>query len=754
MNLAAPEEKRLALEIESRRMVQSGCLILEWLREIPSLTSLAATYDGSAGSGPQRLPAPVAPRTRIVLTPFGDLEREIVLRDDGSAASETTFTYGRIESETKFLDDGVTAYLRVDYDALQNKKETSLSFDGMPFRETNYRYDQASGAYIPQSESSFSADGKSVEYTTRYRFDGSKELELLYSSDGKSLFAETRFRSDGLTVESIKTYGEDSATLLKYTTDGQLSESFDFDNQLCPQSSIRYRSDGTMFRMIFYRAGAGTNPATAKVSEYEYAADGKTLCSELIYAEDGSTRSAKRDYRTDGQTLLRETQYDLGRACLVRDYCVEGKITKERELAPDGSLKRDLTYDGDGTHIEKEILYLRDGALSTKTEVFYRSGIRHSENRYDALDRLELSRTFEESGLRSKETIYWGTGTPRLSSEYRDGVKIADYEFYVGTNQVQMETRYAGYTKIVSEFRADGSMLQRKQYDWQHRLREEESFDSREKPLHSVTYYDKGNKRTETHYGHDGSIQHNYADDGKRVNDLFFDRRGYVTAEMTYLYEGDVLITSKDSTGKEYVYATDPEGKTHRFDNVTPAKLPMDLFTGIPAWRQEHLWQCADELVQKKQRDGRVDFGGLGAILSELARVRDLTEQEKANIWSVIVGRARNESDPKHFEVSVEGALTGGDTADTASFNIWHALLPFNDGFHAPLANMEEELARNHILVQERTGYGRVSGDASRSLPRVDVNSSINQVAALRAFLTGGMTAYAVQWNTRFRESK
>ncbi len=710
-----------------------------------SLSVSATAITDDVGLTLSAILAPVVPNTRTVMSPYGGKERELVFRADDTVASETTFRYGgRILSETKFLDDGVTQSSRTEFDALQNKKEIALAPDGItPVSEVNYRYDQSAGIYVQQSQTTFSLDGKTPESTTRFRFDGSKELEQLFAADGTTLFAETRFRSDGVTMESIRTYSGDGSRLIKYSTDGQLVEAHDFDHGQRLIALSRFRSDGTVASVTSYKSAVAGG--ALRLAEFEYATDGKTLTFETRYNEDGSTRASKIEYSTDGATPVKETSYENGRAIRVTEFSVDGKTAiRARDLNADGTTRSELSFEADGQTPGKEVLYNREAVLPVKTEVIFQNGKRKTESKYDALDRRELTREFDEKGQIVTEVMYWGTGSPRARLEYRDGFKISEKEYHAGTTQVRAETVHSAYKRTTTEFRIDGSMSNRKKFDWQQRLREEEIFDGQEKPLQATTYYDNGNKRSETFYGHEGSIQSNYENDGKRLNDLSHDRSGNVTAEMTYQYDGEQLVTSVNSSGKEYVYAVDSDGRVHRFSNSIPAILPMDLFTGIPDWRQQQLDAIADTLVEDTLGNGQIDFIGFGNILTRLGERKDLTEQEKANVWGTIVGRAKNADNPKHFDASTNRANPAVKDNEQ-NINIWFAILPFNDGYHGPLANLDEDRARNYIQLQERLGQTR-----EQFKPTVGASVSIGQVAALRALLQGGMAAYAREWNLRF----
>ncbi|MBL8149189.1 MAG: hypothetical protein JNN15_04600 [Blastocatellia bacterium] len=219
-------------------------------------------------------------------------------------------------------------------------------------------------------------------------------------------------------------------------------------------------------------------------------------------------------------------------------------------------------------------------------------------------------------------------------------------------------------------------------------------------------------------------------------------------------------------------------------DPSTPRHQPLyNPYEGISAQRQTQLDQEATRLLDKyADNDGSISgpydpltFTDFGDILNELAARNDLTDREKANVWTQIAGRVQN----GEYPLSNEGLPEELRDSFRPETSTGHIVIGFNDTYHGDLAQDSPEEAVSRIIAHEESEGGFIgrTGRTVLSTPIVgeiasvfagrgvsernyttndsplndgDVRASIAQVEALRAFQDGGFNAYAREWNRVF----
>lgn len=69
---------------------------------------------------------------------------------------------------------------------------------------------------------------------------------------------------------------------------------------------------------------------------------------------------------------------------------------------------------------------------------------------------------------------------------------------------------------------------------------------------------------------------------------------------------------------------------------VQPKILPLNPHANIPPWRSDDLDDRATKMWLKYEQDGSVNFNDFGRMLQDIAGMSDLSEREKASLWTRI----------------------------------------------------------------------------------------------------------------------
>lgn len=202
--------------------------------------------------------------------------------------------------------------------------------------------------------------------------------------------------------------------------------------------------------------------------------------------------------------------------------------------------------------------------------------------------------------------------------------------------------------------------------------------------------------------------------------------------------------------------------KDHASDSL-PKELPFNPYPGLDA-RQPFLNDKAKELIKEATEDGKakMTFAKLGDIANKLANRTDLSDKEKANIWTSILDSRAGCTGP--LGVTYELDPVSGQMPDTVDsnnkFDVGHQLVAFSDNYHARMAS-NPGAAKDEILEHELSLTARV-GEAVRFLPNGqvgnanfgDIRASAMQVRAMRAFLDEGFSGFAKAWNEGFVQGR
>ena len=211
---------------------------------------------------------------------------------------------------------------------------------------------------------------------------------------------------------------------------------------------------------------------------------------------------------------------------------------------------------------------------------------------------------------------------------------------------------------------------------------------------------------------------------------------------VAQIKSGSVLPSAPDYPDKRKLFSADSQRAPL---NPKPNKLPFDPHEGVSAERSDELDDRAHKsLWVDYGKDGELNYTDVGKIMQDIAHSPDLSEREKASLWS----RVANQSN--EHGVSLEGLRPEARDSFVPSASNKHVILGFDDGYHAPLAMLSTEQAHRAILQHENAEIAVVVGrmlDPRFPLNQGDVTASKRQVEALKEYLQGGFQAYANAWN-------
>ena len=242
------------------------------------------------------------------------------------------------------------------------------------------------------------------------------------------------------------------------------------------------------------------------------------------------------------------------------------------------------------------------------------------------------------------------------------------------------------------------------------------------------------------------------------------DRTGQSDQPGDKVYKDGKLVRERSATGNDTVIAYDKEGAPHRFEDKPIDKLPVD-FSGIPEWRREQLTKQAGDLIKAYNEgdppgtgDGKVSFTDLSKMMKDVAARPDLTEVEKARLWSdVRIGLQKN-------DVTIDDSDEKPEMIDSwkGSGDPWHAIITLDDGYHGNrLINMNEKDASQAIQDHENGAEADKmpfprnliwrGAKAVLGVNTGDINASEGTLRALRAYRSGGtFQHYADAWEKEF----
>lgn len=217
--------------------------------------------------------------------------------------------------------------------------------------------------------------------------------------------------------------------------------------------------------------------------------------------------------------------------------------------------------------------------------------------------------------------------------------------------------------------------------------------------------------------------------------------------------------------GPDYVVAYDDQGQAHRFPDQKITSLPVN-FSSIPEWRLKQFNETAYKMIESRMvglrpdggPDGMISFNDCADMMKEISKMTDLTEVEKARLWSEV----RNVMQERAVPILDADEQTDKIDSWKGSRDPWHALITMNDGYHGnTLINQSPEKASQAIRAHEEGAetknmgwWGAFKWNAAKTIFGTntgDINASEGQLAALRAYRSEGtFAAYAAEWERQF----
>ncbi|MBC8000527.1 MAG: hypothetical protein IAF58_21430 [Leptolyngbya sp.] len=226
-------------------------------------------------------------------------------------------------------------------------------------------------------------------------------------------------------------------------------------------------------------------------------------------------------------------------------------------------------------------------------------------------------------------------------------------------------------------------------------------------------------------------------------------------------------VVRKDmSEGPDQVIWYDKQGNSHAVLDQRITRMPVDIHAGIHPEREEQLARKANDILYAGADRSNlhlnpkpiVGFNSVANMMDAVAGSADLTEREKCNVWSRIVGGLKSDKyymTAKDANPAVVDSWLAGD--------VWHAVIPMNDSYHGDrLINLPRDRAINAILNHELggeanhlQGFTRLKWLAAQRLlgpNQGDIESSRRQLNALDVFLKDGFSGYSWAWRRLFVE--
>ena len=227
---------------------------------------------------------------------------------------------------------------------------------------------------------------------------------------------------------------------------------------------------------------------------------------------------------------------------------------------------------------------------------------------------------------------------------------------------------------------------------------------------------------------------------------------------------GDLGVDRRGSAQLPFTRTT---GNEDRCKSCTFIERSQAAFEAIPPERQDKLFEIRDDLVKTHGEHTTnptlhqlpfyvLNHNEVGDLLIDLAANNDLTNDEKAYVWSHFSYNTRSED--QRYVLTAGGAdpLVVNDDSRGSDNTSNHTIVSFTDDYHGGLVDLSLEDAESAIVSKESSYESRIvallvwNGDLNEG----DVNASYRQIQALKVFNeTGDFSAFAEEWKHQFLDN-
>ncbi|UOQ53276.1 tetratricopeptide repeat protein [Hymenobacter cellulosivorans] len=412
-------------------------------------------------------------------------------------------------------------------------------------------------AGAPEEEGVFSATGLRQGTWKSYFPDGKVRLVKNYDEAGKLHGAYLEYHDNGtVSVEGSYVHGDPTGVVKLHRYCGSVNEVRTYKNGEIDGETTYLTPDGKTEGRTLYRAGKKDGlaqtyyPNGVLEAEYTYVADQRQGPFTVYYADKAPERKGAYDkgelhgpytaHFANGKPYQTGT-YDHGKNVgLWRTYYRSGKLSLEQNYNAAGELHGTLRdYDANGV---------------VTAELEYEQG---RVTRVTALDKT--GKTLAKVEVKKGKTpvqILRANGQPRSTGTYLNGQPDGEWRWYYGTGALETVRHYSNGGKLnglVEQYYTNGQVHTRQSY-----LNDEadgyfERFNE-DGQLNQTGFWQHDQRQgLWRDYYVDGRLseEYYYRNDEPEGPSLSFSPGGKPTGERQYLDGRLVLVTSRDSTGKE-----------------------------------------------------------------------------------------------------------------------------------------------------------------------------------------------------------
>ena len=227
---------------------------------------------------------------------------------------------------------------------------------------------------------------------------------------------------------------------------------------------------------------------------------------------------------------------------------------------------------------------------------------------------------------------------------------------------------------------------------------------------------------------------------------------------------GDPSADRRDSTQPPF---TRTPGSENSCESCTFIERLQAVFEAIPPERQDELFEIRNDLVMTRGEHTInptmhqppfyfLNHRDVGDLLTDLAANNDLTDDEKAYVWSHFAYNTRSED--QRYDITAGGAdpLIVNDDIRGPNNTSNHTVVAFTDPYHGRLVDLSLDDAESAIVSKESSYLSRLASLAvlNGDMNEGDVNASYRQIQALKVFNeTGDFSAFAEEWKHQFLDN-